>query len=55
VEFGQRRVFQAFLPIARANVRPVAENAAQVAFQNVMQSDLARLLFRDADMATDEL
>ncbi|WP_086380506.1 CsgE family curli-type amyloid fiber assembly protein [Caballeronia sordidicola] len=55
VEFGQRRVFQAFLPIARANVHPVAENAAQVAFQNVMQSDLARLLFRDADMATDEL
>lgn len=55
VEFGQRRVFQAFLPIARANVRPVAENAANVAFQNVMQSDLARLLFRDADMATDEL
>lgn len=55
VEFGQRRVFQAFLPIARANVRPVAENAAQVAFQNVMQSDLSRLLFRDADMANDEL
>lgn len=55
VEFGQRRVFQAFLPIARANVRPVAENAAQIAFQNVMQADLTRLLFRDADMATDEL
>jgi len=55
VEFGQRRVFQAFLPIARANVRPVAENAAQVAFQNVMQADLTRLLFRDADMANDEL
>ena len=55
VEFGQRRVFQAFLPIARSNVRPVAEDAAQVAFQNVMQADLTRLLFRDADMATDEL
>ncbi|VXB03263.1 Curli assembly protein CsgE [Burkholderia sp. 8Y] len=55
VEFGQRRVFQAFLPIARANVRPVAEGAAQVAFQNVMQADLTRLLFRDADMANDEL
>ncbi|WP_244817945.1 curli production assembly/transport protein CsgE [Caballeronia sp. Lep1P3] len=55
VEFRQRRVFQAFLPIARANVRPVAEGAAQVAFQNVMQADLTRLLFRDADMANDEL
>ncbi|GAB5095687.1 curli production assembly/transport protein CsgE [Caballeronia sp. GAFFF2] len=55
VEFGQRRVFQAFLPIARSNVKPVAENAAQIAFQNVMQADISRLLFRDADMATDEL
>ncbi|SAL84693.1 curli assembly protein CsgE [Caballeronia terrestris] len=55
VEYGQRRVFQAFLPIARSNVRRVAESAAQVAFQNVMQADLTRLLFRDVDMATDEL
>jgi curli production assembly/transport component CsgE len=36
-------------------VKPVAENAAQIAFQNVMQADISRLLFRDADMATDEL
>jgi curli production assembly/transport component CsgE len=55
VEYGQRRVFQAFLPIARSNVKPIAEGAAQIAFQNVMQADLTRLLFRDADMATDEL
>ena len=55
VEYNQRRVFQAFLPIARSNVKPVAEGAAQIAFQNVMQADLTRLLFRDADMATDEL
>jgi curli production assembly/transport component CsgE len=55
VEYGQRRVFQAFLPIARSNVKPVAENAAQVAFNNVMQADLTRLLFHDADMASDEL
>jgi curli production assembly/transport component CsgE len=55
VEYGQRRVFQAFLPIARPNVKPVAEGAAQIAFQNVMQADLTRLLFRDADMANDEI
>ncbi|EKS70933.1 MULTISPECIES: CsgE family curli-type amyloid fiber assembly protein [Caballeronia] len=55
VEYGQRRVFQAFLPIARSNVKPIAEGAAQIAFQNVMQADLTRLLFRDADMAMDEL
>jgi curli production assembly/transport component CsgE len=55
VEFRQRRVFQAFLPIARANVRPIAENAASSAFQNVVQADLTRLLFHEADMASDEL
>jgi curli production assembly/transport component CsgE len=55
VEYGQRRVFQAFLPIARANVKPIADGAAQIAFQNVMQADLTRLLFRDADMARDEI
>lgn len=55
VEYGERRVFQAFLPIARANVKPVADGAAQIAFQNVMQADLTRLLFRDADMASDEI
>jgi curli production assembly/transport component CsgE len=55
VEYGQRRVFQAFLPIARSNVKPVADSAAQIAFNNVMQADLTRLLFHDADMASDEL
>lgn len=55
VQFEQRRVFQAFLPIARSNVRPVAENAAAIALQNVMQADLTKLLFRDADLAADEL
>jgi curli production assembly/transport component CsgE len=55
VEFRQHRVFQAFLPIARPNVKALAENAASVAFQNVMQADLTRLLFHEADMASDEL
>lgn len=55
VQFEQRRVFQAFLPIARANVRAIAESAAGVVLQNVMQADLSRLLFRDADLASDEL
>lgn len=55
VEFEQRRVFQAFLPIARSNVRAMAESAAPIALQNVMQADLSRLLFRDADLASDEL
>jgi curli production assembly/transport component CsgE len=55
VEYEQRRVFEAFLPIARANVRPVAEGAAASALQTVMQADIARLLFHDADLGSDEM
>jgi curli production assembly/transport component CsgE len=55
VEYEQRRVFEAFLPIARANVRPIAEGAAASALQTVMQADIARLLFHDADLGSDEM
>ncbi|WP_322048680.1 CsgE family curli-type amyloid fiber assembly protein [Paraburkholderia sp. J67] len=55
VEYQQKRVFQTFLPIARANVRPVAESAANLAFQTVIQGDLSNLLFQDKDMAKDEI
>lgn len=55
VEYDQRRVFQAFLPIARANVRPIAESAAASALQTVLQADISRLLFHEADLASDEM
>jgi curli production assembly/transport component CsgE len=55
VEYEQRRVFQAFLPVARANIRPIAEAAAAGALQTVMQADIARLLFHDTDLGSDEM
>ena len=55
VEFNQRQVFQAFLPIARSNVKAIAESASALAFQNVMQADIATLIFRDVDLASDEM
>jgi curli production assembly/transport component CsgE len=55
VEFEQRRVFEAFLPIARANVRPVAQGAAASSLQTVIQADIARLLFHETDLGSDEL
>jgi len=55
VEFEQRRVFDTFLPVARANVAAVAVRAASTAYQNVVQADIARLLFHDVDLASDEL
>lgn len=55
VEFENRRVFEQFLPPKRASLKPIAERAAAVAYDNVVQADIARLLFRDADLAADEL
>ncbi|MEK8060142.1 CsgE family curli-type amyloid fiber assembly protein, partial [Burkholderia contaminans] len=55
VEFQQKRVFQTFLPIARANVKAVAESAAGISFQTVIQDDLSNLLFPDSDLAKDEI
>jgi curli production assembly/transport component CsgE len=55
VEFNRRRVYQSFLPPARARVAGIAEQAAEVAYQNVVQSEAQRLLFRDPDLGPDEL
>jgi curli production assembly/transport component CsgE len=37
VEFEQRRLFDTFLPAARANVADVAVRAASTAYRNVVQ------------------
>jgi curli production assembly/transport component CsgE len=55
VEFEHRRLFEAFLAPARTNIRPVAERAAMLAYQKLVQTDLERLLFRDQDLGRDEL
>ncbi|AQV96463.1 hypothetical protein BJN34_21585 [Cupriavidus necator] len=55
VEFESRRVFEQFLPPRRAALKQIAERAAAVAYDNVVQADIARLLFRDADLAADEM
>lgn len=55
VEFNRRRVYQSFLPPARARVRGVGEQAADIAYRNVVQSEAQRLLFRDPDLGPDEI
>lgn len=55
VEFNRRRVYQSFLPPARARVRGIGEQAAEIAYQNVVQSEAQRLLFRDPDLGPDEI
>ncbi len=55
VEFAQKRVFQASLPSARSNIQAVSVQAVEIAYQNVMDAEVQRVLFRDKDLAPDEM
>ncbi len=55
VEYAQRRVFQIVLQATRANVKEISREAADIAFQNVMDIEVQRLMSRDRDLAPDEL
>ena len=55
VEYANRRVFQTFLPPARARAREAGVDAVEAAYQNIMDTDVLNLLFRDPDLGPDEL
>lgn len=55
VEYAQRRVFQIVLQATRANVKEISREAADIAFQNVMDIEVQRLMSHDRDLAPDEL
>ncbi len=55
VAYAQKRVFQIFLPAVRANLKAVSEQAAREAYQNVVDLEVQRLLFSDADLGADEM
>ncbi|WP_158940502.1 curli production assembly/transport protein CsgE [Burkholderia sp. S171] len=55
VEFEHRHLFQTFLPPTRTDVKPIAERAAKTTYDNLVQADLERLLFKDQDLASDEM
>ena len=54
IGYAQRRVFQTRLPPARAAIRTLSENAAEMVWQTVLQTDAERKLSIDADLAPDE-
>lgn len=55
VEYAGRVVFQGALPPARGQVRPLGEQAADVAYESVVNAEVQRLLFSDDELAPDEL
>lgn len=55
IEYAQRRVFQIVLQATRANVKEIGREAADIAFQNVMDIEVQRLMSHDRDLAADEM
>jgi curli production assembly/transport component CsgE len=55
IEYAQKRVFQAALPTSIANIRALSEQAAEVAQQKVVDVEVDRLLFREAEFGPDEI
>ena len=54
VEFGQRRVYQAQLPPARAQLQALGESAADNVYQGIVEIERQRPFIHDADLAPDE-
>jgi curli production assembly/transport component CsgE len=55
IEYGQERVYQAYLPVNRAKVPALAREAIDLCYQNVVDAETRQLLFRDQDMARSEI
>lgn len=55
VEYANRRVFQTFLPPARVRAKAAGLEAVEVAYQNIVDTDVLNLLFRDPDLGPEEL
>lgn len=55
VEYSHKRLYSTFLsPARRDAIRASAEYAAQSTYESIVEQDVTRLLFRDADLAPEE-
>lgn len=54
INYGQKRVFQTFLPASRAAIKPISLAAADAVYEGIVQADVQKLLFRDPDLGPDE-
>lgn len=54
IEYANRIVFETVLPAARGNIKAISARAVEIAYQNVSNAEVQRLLFREQDLAGDE-
>lgn len=55
IELSHRRIFQTNLPPTRSTLQPMSEYAAELAYNTAMEAEVEHALFRDPDLAADEL
>lgn len=55
IEYAQRRIYQTFLPPSTNAIRTASENAVGVVYDNIVTTDVQRLMFRDEDLGADEI
>jgi curli production assembly/transport component CsgE len=54
VQFRNSRMFRTFLSPARQAAKSVSEQAAQITFKNIENSELQRLMFHSKDLGAEE-
>jgi curli production assembly/transport component CsgE len=55
VEYANRRVFETTLPASRSYIKAIGEQAVEISYKNIIQTEADRLLFRDQDIGQDEM
>lgn len=55
VQYRQQRIFHMFLSPARQEARDIGERAAQIVYDNVVDSDVQRMLVQSQDLGEEEL
>lgn len=55
IEYLRKRVFETTLPPSRSYIKGISEQAVEIAYNNVVNAETQRLLFRDQDLGPDEM
>lgn len=55
VIYRQKRMFHTFLPPARAKARDISEQAVEIVYRNIANSEVERVMMRSPDLAPEEM
>ena len=55
IEYDRGRVFQAYLPASRIKLVELVREANERCYENVVDAEVRKLIFREPDLAADEI